>query len=160
MKFKFLSAMLIIAITLCIFSCGNNNTKSDNESDKSQNNQIYLSDATFKVENSIYNEPTIYVDKKIYTGILWSNDGRTMSLEVQNGKIEVFKVFHINGKIANIQYGPNSPSSSFDENGNMIEERELDEKYPHLRDATLRIIQKEILPQIIQTYTQDYPKVE
>lgn len=44
MKFKFLSAMLIIAITLCIFSCGNNNTKSDNESDKSQNDTIIYND--------------------------------------------------------------------------------------------------------------------
>lgn len=44
MKFKFLSMMLIIAITLCIFSCGNNNTKSDNESDKSQNDTIIYND--------------------------------------------------------------------------------------------------------------------
>lgn len=44
MRFKFLSAMLIIAITLCIFSCGNNNTKSDNESDKSQNDTIIYND--------------------------------------------------------------------------------------------------------------------
>lgn len=44
MKFKFLSAMLIIAFTLCIFSCGNNNTKSNNESDKSQNDTIIYND--------------------------------------------------------------------------------------------------------------------
>ena len=43
MKFKFLFAMLI-AFSLCQFSCSNNNTKSDKESDKSQNDTIIYND--------------------------------------------------------------------------------------------------------------------
>lgn len=81
--------------------------------------------------------PTILADGSPYTGVLWSNDERTMSIEVRNGVIETFTFYHMNGKIANIQYG-----SNFDEEGYSLEEWELDNKYPYLRDATERIMKK------------------
>ncbi|MBD5235912.1 MAG: hypothetical protein HDS61_05765 [Barnesiella sp.] len=66
---------------------------------------------------------------------------------VKDGQVETFILYHMNGKIANIQYG-NGNGNNFDEFGNTLTEIELENKYPYLREATERILEQEIMPNI------------
>lgn len=113
---------------------------------KSNSSYVHFSDVDM-VTTSMNNLPTIYVDGRLYTGELWSNDNRTMCMVVKDGQVETFILYHMNGKIANIQYG-NGNGNNFDEFGNTLTEIELENKYPYLREATERILEQEIMPNI------------
>ena len=127
-----------ILFVLCIISACKKNTPT----------HVHFTDAVM-VASSMNELPPIYVDGKLYSGELWYNDNRTMGMEVKNGQVETFTLYHMNGKVANIQYG-NGDGNNFDEFGNTLSETELDNRYPYLRQATERILKQEIMPNIKQ----------
>ena len=129
--------LYVLIMLCCLASC-----KKENSS------RTHFPNAVF-VTTTMNELPTVYVDGKLFTGELWSNDDRTMCMEVKDGQVETFTLYHMNGKVANIQYG-NGNGNNFDEFGNTLSETELDNKYPYLRQATERILRQEIMPNIKQ----------
>ncbi len=129
--------LYVLIILCCLTSC-----KKENAS------RTHFPNAVF-VTTTMSELPTVYVDGKLFTGELWSNDDRTMCMEVKDGQVETFTLYHMNGKVANIQYG-NGDGNNFDEFGNTLSETELDHKYPYLRQATERILKQEIMPNVKQ----------
>ena len=127
-----------ILFVLCFISACKKNTPT----------RIHFTDAVM-VASTMDELPTIYLNGELYSGEIWSNDNRTICMEVRDGQVETFTLYHMNGKIANIQYG-NGDGNNFDEYGNTLSETELDHSYPYLRQATDRILRQEIIPNVKQ----------
>lgn len=115
MRFKFLFAILM-AFSLCQFSCGNNNTKSDNESDKSQNDTIIYNDniqdtffgTTFGASKDTliknFNKHKLVIDETVSTNDLLSFDKYNSNISFGGMKWDHLYVWFSNDKFYSIQF--------------------------------------------------------
>ena len=103
-----------ILFVLCFISACKKNTPT----------RIHFTDAVM-VASTMDELPTIYLNGELYSGEIWSNDNRTICMEVRDG-------------------------NTCDEYGNTLSETELDHRYPYLRQATDRILRQEIIPNVKQ----------
>lgn len=110
---KFISKILISALSICLFACGTSEVK---------------------ISQLLFNEAitNAYYKGKAFTGSAWSEDGKSISIECVDGKVTHVTVYHDNGEVALQNTQLADAGKSFDEDGNPITMQEFVSKYPDL----------------------------
>lgn len=85
-----------------------------------------------RISQLLFNETltNAYLDGNAYTGKAWSDDGRTISIECDEGKIVQVDVYHSNGNVAMRNTTLVGAGECFDMDGAPITIEEFAERYP------------------------------
>lgn len=73
-----------------------------------------------------------YLDEQAFTGKAWSEDGKTVCLECENGAVKLVTVYHANGNVALQNTSLAGAGESFDIDGNPISMNDFVLKYPRV----------------------------
>lgn len=84
------------------------------------------------ISQLLFNESltNAYLDGDAYTGKAWSEDGRTICLTCEGGKVALVEVYHPNGQVAMRNTSLVGGGDCFDLQGNPISVEEFVAGYP------------------------------
>lgn len=99
--------------------------------------KTHLSELTFEEDRKmdcLY----AYRNGEVYSGSAWSSDEKSFVVNISNGVVRSLTFYHANGNVAVSSDAASGPTY-YDEDGNVISKREMQNKYPELVRQMLAI---------------------
>lgn len=144
---KVINTIAVMLLATAFVACQSND-KSGKEAEESDKAEVAVKESasefakeTPKEENKVFVKDCKFIPEKIggqikclqgirvYDGYVWSNDGKTMFMEVKKGYVQQICLLHDNGTIGSIMGIGSNPSASYDENGKKMNDEMFTKVY-------------------------------